>query len=142
MLKYFPQLKLKEGDAKPFLEEIWKRSYLLRQISLDSYDFLHLSFQEYFTALELKAQEEGISTIIEHLSESWWEEPILLFNSYCRFYLRPIKDLYRFSPFSFAHYQLSEITDSLCLFSRWESCKEHLKMVRFREILDPSRKRS
>ena len=74
MLKYFQQIKRKEDDAKPFLDEIWLRSYLLRQISMDRYDFLHLSFQEYFTALELKE-----STIIEQLEDPWWEEPILLY---------------------------------------------------------------
>jgi len=78
MLMYLPQIKLKEDDVKPFLDEIWQRSYLLRQISMDRYDFLHLSFQEYFSALELKEQEEGISTIIQHLGEPWWEEPVLL----------------------------------------------------------------
>jgi HEAT repeat protein len=79
IFKHLLRLKLKREDAKPFLDEIWQRSYLLRQISIDSYDFLHLSFQEYFTALELKEQKDGISTIIEHLYEPWWEEPILLF---------------------------------------------------------------
>ncbi len=79
MLRYFSQLRLKREDAKPFLDEIWQRSYLLRQISMDSYDFLNLSFQEYFTALELREREDGLSTIIEHLPESWWEEPTLLY---------------------------------------------------------------
>jgi len=79
MLMYFQQIQLKKEEAKPLLDEIWQRSYLLRQISMDSYDFLHLSFQEYFTALELKEQEDGISTIIQHLEEPWWEEPILLY---------------------------------------------------------------
>ncbi|MGB2805070.1 MAG: HEAT repeat domain-containing protein [Candidatus Zixiibacteriota bacterium] len=84
MVKYFPQVKLKEKDAKPFLDEIWQRSYLLRQISRDSYDFLHLSFQEYFTALELKETADGLSVIIEHLPEPWWEEPILLYAGISR----------------------------------------------------------
>jgi HEAT repeat protein len=79
MLMYLPQIQLKKGDAKPLLDDIWQRSYLLRQISRESYDFLHLSFQEYFSALELREQEVGISTIIEHLEEPWWEEPILLY---------------------------------------------------------------
>jgi HEAT repeat protein len=73
------QIGLKEEDAEVFLEEIWQRSYLLREIAGDTFDFLHLSFQEYFTALELEKQEDGIGTIIEHISEPWWEEPILLY---------------------------------------------------------------
>jgi predicted NACHT family NTPase len=79
MLLYLPQIALKKEDAKPFLGEMWQRSPLLRQISINSYAFLNLSFQEYFTALELKEQEDGISTIIQHLKEPWWEEPILLY---------------------------------------------------------------
>ena len=79
MLKHFPRVQLKKEDAKPVLNEIWQRSYLLRQISRNSYDFLHLSFQEYFTALELKDRDDGITTIIKCLYESWWEEPILLY---------------------------------------------------------------
>jgi HEAT repeat protein len=75
MLLYLPQIRLKKEEAKPLLGEIWQRSYLLRQISMESYDFLHLAFQEYFTALELKEQEEGIG----HLGEPWWEEPVLLY---------------------------------------------------------------
>jgi hypothetical protein len=82
--KYSARLGLKEKEVKPFLEEIWQRSYLLRQISVDTYDFLHLSFQEYFTALELKEQEDGIGTIIEHIAQPWWEEPILLYAGICK----------------------------------------------------------
>jgi hypothetical protein len=82
--KHSARLGLKENDAQPFLEEIRQRSYLLRQISVDTYDFLHLSFQEYFTALELKEQEDGIGTIIEHIAQPWWEEPILLYAGICK----------------------------------------------------------
>ncbi|UCH88073.1 MAG: HEAT repeat domain-containing protein [Thermoplasmata archaeon] len=77
--KYSTQLQLDTKEFNKFLDEIWKRSYLLRQISIDSYDFLHLSFQEYFAALELKENEQGLSIIVEHLSEPWWEEPIRLY---------------------------------------------------------------
>lgn len=79
MEKHFSRIKLKSEDAKPLLDEIWQRSYLLRQISRDNYDFLHSSFQEYFTALELNGQEDALSTIIKYLNDSWWEEPILLY---------------------------------------------------------------
>jgi HEAT repeat protein/energy-coupling factor transporter ATP-binding protein EcfA2 len=85
ILKYFGQVGLKEKDAKPFLDEIWQRSYLLRQISMTAYDFLHLSFQEYFTALELKETgEAGLAAIVEHVYEPWWEEPILLYAGLSR----------------------------------------------------------
>ena len=77
----FSQIRTEEQDAKPLLNEIWQRSYLLRQISMDSYDFLHLSFQEYFTALELKEQSNGLNIISKHLSEPWWEEA---YPSLCR----------------------------------------------------------
>jgi predicted NACHT family NTPase len=72
MLLYLPQIQLKNKDAKPLLGEIWQRSYLLRQISMDRYDFLHLSFQEYFTALELKEQEEpGLARMQLRLSREY-----------------------------------------------------------------------
>jgi HEAT repeat protein len=79
ILEHFPRLGLEEKDLAPFLEEIWQRSFLLRQISMDSYDFLHLSFQEYFTALELTKRDDATDIILDHLDEPWWEEPILLY---------------------------------------------------------------
>ena len=84
MVSHFPQIGLTERDAGPCLEEIWQRSYLLRQISMTGYDFLHLSFQEYFTALELKDSDDGAATITRHLAEPWWEEPILLYAGISR----------------------------------------------------------
>ena len=79
MLEHFPRLGLKEKDLNGFLEEIWQRSFLLREVSMDSYDFLHLSFQEYFTALELTESEDATDIILNHLTEPWWQEPILLY---------------------------------------------------------------
>jgi len=77
--KYSKRIGLGKKDATPFLEEISQRSNLLRLISRNHYDFLHLSFQEYFTALELNDQKDGVSTVIKHLFKPWWEEPILLY---------------------------------------------------------------
>lgn len=77
--KHSSRLGLQEGDHKPFLMEIWQRSFLLKQIAVETYDFLHLSFQEYFTALELWEQPQGMDTIIKNLDKPWWEEPILLY---------------------------------------------------------------
>jgi HEAT repeat protein len=82
--RYSARIGLKNEDARPFLEEIWKRSYILRQISIDAYEFFHLSFQEYLTAIELKNQADGMTTIISHLFEPWWEESILLYAGISR----------------------------------------------------------
>jgi HEAT repeat protein len=78
--KYSLLLGLKKEECRLFFEEIWQRSYILKQLFIDTYDFLHLSFQGYFTALELKERQDGIATIIHHLSDPWWEEPILLYS--------------------------------------------------------------
>lgn len=76
---YSDRIGLGKDEVKSFLEEICLRSCILRQVSINMYEFLHLSFQEYFTALELKELDNGIATIISHISEPWWEEPILLY---------------------------------------------------------------
>jgi len=78
--KYSLLLGLKNEECRPFFEEIWQRNCILRQLFIDTYEFLSLSIQGYFTALELKEREDGIATIIHHLSDSWWEEPILLYS--------------------------------------------------------------
>lgn len=65
--------------SRLLLEEISQRSYILRQLFKDTYDFLHIFFQEYFTALELIEQEDGNDIIQLHLSDPWWEKVILLY---------------------------------------------------------------
>ncbi len=61
-----------------FRRELIERSGLLRQKSKTTYDFSHLTFQEYFTALDFhrRGDETGLLT---HLGDPWWREVILLF---------------------------------------------------------------
>jgi HEAT repeat protein/ABC-type Fe3+/spermidine/putrescine transport system ATPase subunit len=78
--RYISRTDLAEGGGsgyKDLLEEICRRSGILRKLLLDTYDFYHFSFQEYFTGLELSEEPGTIGTLIPRLSESWWEGPIL-----------------------------------------------------------------
>jgi HEAT repeat protein/energy-coupling factor transporter ATP-binding protein EcfA2 len=78
------KINLKQEEFAPLLEEIWQRSGLLRPISKDTYEFFHLSFQEYFTALELKENKDRLSPIIPYLYKPWWEAPTLLYMEISR----------------------------------------------------------
>jgi len=73
------RLGFEKGESRAVLEEIRQRSYILRKLFKGSYDFRHLPFQHYFTALELVEHEDGIDILQTHFSDPWWEEPILLY---------------------------------------------------------------
>jgi HEAT repeat protein len=77
--RHSTRLNLEEEQFRPFFAEVWQRTDILKKRFTDTYDFLYLSFQEYFTALELNEREDGIATIIPHLFETWWQAPIRFF---------------------------------------------------------------
>jgi HEAT repeat protein len=77
--RHAAQIGLEEDRAEAFIQEIETRSNLLQEVAHGEYDFLHLSFQEYFTALELRDRLNGMDTIIEHAFDPWWREPLLLY---------------------------------------------------------------
>ncbi|MCK4613922.1 MAG: HEAT repeat domain-containing protein, partial [Thermoplasmata archaeon] len=79
MEEHFPRLKLPLKQKDDFLRELWERNYLLRPVSARTYDFLHLSFQEYYTALELIFRSDGLEFVLGHARSSWWQEVILLY---------------------------------------------------------------
>jgi formylglycine-generating enzyme required for sulfatase activity len=75
------------GGAKELLEAVRDDAGLLTGWSAEQYGFMHLSFQEYLTARELRRQAleatEGRVALMEklagHYGESWWQEVLLLF---------------------------------------------------------------
>lgn len=73
-----PNLGYPSTRSREFLQEIMERSGLLRQKSRISYDFCHLTFQEYFTAAAFYAKGNAES-LFGHLGDPWWREVILLF---------------------------------------------------------------
>jgi len=81
--EYLPEVNIAKENVEDILNEIVQRNALLEEISLDSYKFVHLSFQEYLTALELRERKD-YNVILRHLYEPWWEEVILLFGGFDR----------------------------------------------------------
>ena len=55
-----------------------QRSGLIRQKSKTTYDFAHLTFQEYFAAKDFDARGDS-DGLLAHLGDPWWREVILLF---------------------------------------------------------------
>jgi HEAT repeat protein len=80
------QLKLGETEAGPVFEEIVKYSFLLTKNGEDGYEFLHISFQEYFAALELSKQEQAgcKAEIFDFIDIPWWEESVLFYAGIVR----------------------------------------------------------
>lgn len=67
-------------DLSELLEETCKRSGLLEKIEKDHYQFSHLSFQEYFTALYL-VEISGNEVIASNLIDPWWDNVFILYNN-------------------------------------------------------------
>lgn len=68
--------------GKQFLREMLEITGLLQERELDTYEFSHLTFQEYFAALYLKdLGNEGQAKVIERLGDKTWEEVIYFYMS-------------------------------------------------------------
>ncbi|MEW6073947.1 MAG: SUMF1/EgtB/PvdO family nonheme iron enzyme [Planctomycetota bacterium] len=72
----------KVGPADRFLATIRDESGLLTGWSGESYGFLHLGFQEYLAAQEIRGRAYGnpkpLEDLADHFGESWWREVTLL----------------------------------------------------------------
>ncbi|MGK7942461.1 MAG: GUN4 domain-containing protein [Crocosphaera sp.] len=72
----------KSLSGQNFLKEILEITGLLQEKELDTYEFSHLTFQEYFAALHLKdLGNEGQEKVIEILQDERWEEVIDFYMS-------------------------------------------------------------
>jgi len=78
LAEVLPSLGYPGTHKREFLKEIMERSGLLRQKSRTSYDFAHLTFQEFFTAAAFNEKGDAES-LLTHLNDPWWREVILLF---------------------------------------------------------------
>lgn len=66
------------AEAPALVDEILAHSGLLRRKSRSAYDFVHLSFQEYFAARDFLARGAG-DELLAHIGEAWWREVIRLY---------------------------------------------------------------
>ncbi|HEY8210787.1 MAG TPA: SUMF1/EgtB/PvdO family nonheme iron enzyme [Myxococcaceae bacterium] len=75
------------GTTQEFLDLVRNESGLLTGWGPDQFGFMHLGFQEYLAASELRrraaeagaTQEEVLQELARHYGESWWQEVLLLF---------------------------------------------------------------
>jgi predicted NACHT family NTPase len=81
-----PALKLVQwrgGTAQDFLRTVRDESGLLTGWDQEEYGFMHLGFQEYLAASEIRrlhSEDEGdvLAELATHYGQSWWQEVILL----------------------------------------------------------------
>lgn len=71
-------VKWSGGSAKDFLETIRNESGLLTGWDTEHYGFMHLGFQEYLAAREIRTRafsDTGVlRELASHFGESWWQE--------------------------------------------------------------------
>lgn len=75
-LSYF--LKDESVDATAFLEQVVQISELLVEREPEEYEFAHLSFQEYLTAVEIH-QENQEAQLYQSFEDDWWKPTILFY---------------------------------------------------------------
>ena len=70
------------GNAEEFLRTIRDQSGLLTGWGVEQYGFMHLGFQEYLAAREIRSRAFTDQTVLRelarHYGESWWQEVTLL----------------------------------------------------------------
>ena len=70
------------GSGKDFLRTIRDESDLLTGWGIDNYGFMHLGFQEYLVAREIRTRAFDEPKVLQepasHFGESWWQEVGLL----------------------------------------------------------------
>jgi len=73
-----PAVGGKDASPTEFLDEIMACTGVLRQKSRSSYDFLHLTFQEFLTACAYHERGD-VEALLGYSGEAWWREVIRLY---------------------------------------------------------------
>jgi HEAT repeat protein len=75
--RYLPTVNIPAEQAELVLAEISAQHALIKEQAADWYGFLHLTLQEYFTAVSLDKGNQH-QLVLAHLHDPWWEEVLLL----------------------------------------------------------------
>ncbi|MCT7956080.1 NACHT domain-containing protein [Laspinema palackyanum] len=76
---FLPTIAISTEEKRVILNEIAAQYGLLKEQAQGWYGFLHLTFQEYFTARAANDKGlQGIQQVVAHHHESWWQEVIFL----------------------------------------------------------------
>jgi formylglycine-generating enzyme required for sulfatase activity/energy-coupling factor transporter ATP-binding protein EcfA2 len=83
---HFREITTDAGAARRaterFLRVVEERAGLLIGRGEGVYAFSHLTFQEYLAALALAARDDYVETTLQHCSDPWWREVLLLEAGY------------------------------------------------------------
>ncbi|MDP8225188.1 MAG: SUMF1/EgtB/PvdO family nonheme iron enzyme [Candidatus Lernaella stagnicola] len=119
------------GTANDFLSTIRDQSGLLVGWDTEHYGFMHLGFQEYLAAREIRSQAfsnpEVIKELASHFGESWWEEVALL--------LLALEDPSLFEPFMREVVKLPAFSDNINMVEMCLDDAAEISTAPFRELL-------
>lgn len=82
-----------EQTIKDIFEELIINNALIQQVDSETYDFGHLSFQEYFVAREI-VEARDITFLKDHYLKDWWRQVTLLCGGIVRAGDEIIQDLF------------------------------------------------
>ncbi|WP_321492403.1 SUMF1/EgtB/PvdO family nonheme iron enzyme [uncultured Desulfobacter sp.] len=80
--KALEKVRWPHGSGRDFLRMVRDDTGLLTGWGSDTYGFMHLGFQEYLAACQIRSlsfeDENVLAQLAEHWGQSWWQEVILL----------------------------------------------------------------
>ena len=127
-----------KGDAKDFLKTVRDESGLLVGWDQEHYGFMHLGFQEYLAAREIRSKAFSNPNVIKelasHFGESWWEEVALL--------LLALEDPSLFEPFMREVVNLPAFANKDKLVEMCLDDAAEISMTPFLELLDKPAKKN
>lgn len=107
--EYFEERGIQK-NVDEFLFEIESRSQLIFRNPRSSYQFKHLSFQEFFASKELFESHAAREFIVERFLDLWWQEVIFFYCGRMKECPTVVRDIIRKVPFDTIAAQFRKVT--------------------------------